>query len=198
MSLVVKTPMVLAAHVHGVAAAFGVTLVEDPALAPEQAGAIPRPGMVPAGVGPEGVVVARPVTDETSYAVVLHELGHVIAPSGQLGLELECRRRGGTPTTARDWALLVVEEEAAWEWAKHDALDWTPAMESVCQYALSTYRAGARKAAAARSEAERRAAEGRAAACREREALAGFTVSEGHGMDEAVRRLQDARTRGPR
>lgn len=198
MGVQVKGAMTLSAHVHGLAAAFGVKLIEDPALAPETAGAIPRPWMVPVDVGPEGLVVARPVTDETSYAVVLHELGHVSAPSGQLGPELEFRRVGGPPTTARDWALLVTEEEAAWEWARHYALDWTPAMESVCQYSLSTYRAGARKAAAARIEAERRAAEGSAAECREREAVAGFTVSEGHGMDEAVRRLQDARKRGTR
>jgi hypothetical protein len=31
------------------------------------------------------------------------------------------------------------EEEAAWSWARHHALEWTAVMESVAEWALSTY-----------------------------------------------------------
>ena len=105
-------------HVLDLARAFDVRVVESDAIVHEAAAAAPR----------ERVVVCTPITDETLYAVALHELGHVLAPAGWLpGVE-------GNPLRIK-----VAEEEAAWEWARHYALEWTDAMEQVATWALSTY-----------------------------------------------------------
>lgn len=108
-------------HVHDLAAAFDCRVIESDQLRPDEALGIQR----------FRIVLCRPVTDETSYAVALHELGHLVAPLGVVRHVV----RGDHGN------LLRIEEEAAWEWARHYALDWTPLMESVSRWAESTYAA---------------------------------------------------------
>jgi hypothetical protein len=109
----------LQAHARDLAVAFDVRLIEDARIRPEEALGIPV----------RRLVIAHPVVDDTTYAVVLHELGHLAAPSGILRHAVSGDRGN----------LQRVEEAAAWAWARHYALDWTPAMEAVAQYAEGTY-----------------------------------------------------------
>lgn len=87
-------------------------------------------------------VVGRPVADETSYAVVLHELGHILSPLGRIKSKVPVAK-GWDATHPRERhrqaGLLLDQEYAAWEWAEYNALCWTPAMEQVKLYALGTY-----------------------------------------------------------
>lgn len=78
------------------------------------------------------IVFVKPITDETLYAVAMHELGHCIAPNGNI--------QG--PDRPR---LKVLMETVAWEWAEHHALDWTIAMQHVKAFALGTYVEGQRR-----------------------------------------------------
>lgn len=104
----------LQAHAREVARTFKVRLCES-AIAPDEAYAIVA----------IRTVVCAPITDETTYAVALHELGHVVAPNGSLPGQ----------------ALTRVEEEAAWNWARHIALEWTEVMDHVARWAEGTYAA---------------------------------------------------------
>jgi hypothetical protein len=112
-------PAELAQHVRGLGAAFAVRIIEDSQLKPEDAGAS----------AVHRTIVCAPVTDETTYAVALHELGHVVAPLGAIPGNESRGSRGLT----RD------EEHAAWEWARHYALVWTAAMESVARFSEASY-----------------------------------------------------------
>jgi hypothetical protein len=113
----------LRAHAHDLAKAFDVRLVDTAIMRPEEALSIPA----------RRLVVMSEIVDETTYAVALHEIGHLVAPLGALphttGL-----------TAARSNGIVLLEEESAWAWAQHYALDWTPAMEQVKEWALSSYR----------------------------------------------------------
>jgi len=112
------TPLDLQRHAYELAAGFDVLLIENPNLKPEEA----------FGVPPERAVVCAPIVDETTYAVALHEIGHVASPTGFV-------RDPKAPTLS----ALHLEEDSAWEWAQHYALDWTPAMEAVKSWARATY-----------------------------------------------------------
>src|SRR4051812_15325989 len=104
-----------ARHAHAIAAAFGVEIIEhDDQL--QIAGANPI----------LGVVVCARIVGETSYAVAMHEMGHHLAPLGFLPLE-QIRAE----SVRAKLGLVVVTEEAAWEWAEHYAIDWTVAMQQV-------------------------------------------------------------------
>ena len=101
-------------HVYELAAAFEVRVVETD-LPPDRAAAEPN----------LRVVVVGRIVDETTYAVALHELGHVVDANGQ------------------QHTHQLLAEESAWAWARYVALDWTDSMTSVEQYALGTYHAAA-------------------------------------------------------
>jgi hypothetical protein len=120
LKTLVRDPRQYTRHVHGLAGAFNVSLLELD-VPPEMAGAKVA----------ERQVLCRPVVDETSYAVAMHELGHILAPSGALRV---------ATGDADNWELKMAEEEAAWEWAEHYVLDWTPAMEQVKALSLGSYR----------------------------------------------------------
>lgn len=118
-------------HAHELARAFGVHLIEEARLKPEEAAAVPH----------LRAVVVSPIIDETTYAVALHEIGHVASPTGYLRVvketdnAVEVRQLvSGSHADAQR-----AEEDAAWEWAQHYALDWTPAMEAVKAYGRGTY-----------------------------------------------------------
>jgi hypothetical protein len=113
------TPAQLRAHAHELARAFTVRLIETD-IAPEAAFAAPI----------DRVAVVGRIVDDTTYAVALHELGHLLAPMGSL------HTVAGNPGNLRR-----LEEDAAWAWARHYALDWTPAMEAVATWAEGTYAA---------------------------------------------------------
>jgi hypothetical protein len=103
-------------HIRALAKAFNVRLVETDVLSAEEALALPHLRLV----------LLAPVREECGYAVALHELGHLAHPSGALPIR---------QTRAVRWD----QEEAAWEWARHYALEWTPAMNQVAEWAQSTY-----------------------------------------------------------
>jgi hypothetical protein len=106
-------------HAHDLARAFKARVIESAQLQPHEAFAAPHLRLV----------VAAAIVDTTTYAVVLHELGHLAAPTGALP--------AGTGGDRR--ALTRVEEDAAWTWARHYALVWTPEMEVVATWAEGTY-----------------------------------------------------------
>lgn len=114
------TPARLQTHARELSRAFNVRLVESDQMRPHEAIALPHLRLV----------LAAPVTEETTYAVVLHEVGHLVSATGFV--------RGGAVDGAAI-NLVWLEEVSAWEWAKHYALDWSPAMEAVKAYALGTY-----------------------------------------------------------
>lgn len=103
-------------HAHDLAKAFQVNLVEAAQLArtPEEALAIP--------MGRTAIVA--PITDESTYCIALHEMGHLVSPFGALH---------GSGNLTRE------AEDAAWAWAKHYALEWTPFMEQVATWARASY-----------------------------------------------------------
>ena len=108
-------------HAHDLARAFTARVIESDQLRPEEAFAASHLRLV----------VVAPIVDTTTYAVVLHELGHLAAPTGSLPTGVGADRR----------ALTRVEEDAAWTWARHYALIWTPEMEAVATWAEGTYHA---------------------------------------------------------
>lgn len=109
------------AHAQALAAAFGVRLIESDKLAPHEGVALPE----------WRVVLVRSISDESSYAVALHELGHLCAPLGILAAG-----EGGPNDPAR---IAKLQEANAWEWARHFALEWTELMEHVARWAEDTY-----------------------------------------------------------
>lgn len=116
-----KTATELQAHARALAAAFDIRLIEAPALKPEEALALSR----------WRVALCHPVIDDTTYAVALHEMGHLASPTGVLR----------TVATGDQSRLMRDEEDAAWAWARHYALVWTPAMQAVAAWAEGTYAA---------------------------------------------------------
>lgn len=85
-------------------------------------------------------VAIAPVRDETTYAVDLHELGHCLSPLGMLNDQGSKQMRLTNQfSTIRDVRLLMMSERAAWEWAHHYALDWTPAMTQVEHWSIAEY-----------------------------------------------------------
>jgi hypothetical protein len=60
------------------------------------------------------------VTSARRYAVALHEIGHIL---GRHQLS----------------EVVLVRERWAWEWAKRNALEWTPAMQRHADWCLKYY-----------------------------------------------------------
>jgi hypothetical protein len=124
-------------HIHALAQAFDVHVVET-SIAPHEAFAgsgrvfHPHPATAdPAEriiVGCERLIVVGRIHEETTYLVALHELGHHLAALGKL------HGQRGDPANLRR-----IEEDAAWEWAKHYALEWTPVMAQVATLARASY-----------------------------------------------------------
>jgi len=114
----------LVRHVYELAAAFNVRLIEVEDAQPEQAFAAPL----------RRTIVVSPIIDETIYAVALHELGHVLSPLGSLH---DAKRGADSAQAAHNYTL--AEEHAAWDWARHYALDWTAPMQAVRDWAIGTY-----------------------------------------------------------
>lgn len=141
--MLVMNPSQYADHARELAAAFHVELFESDEAAPESARAAQialQPGHDPIAKA----VFVRTIFDETTYAVALHELGHCLSPMGARPLA----KQGLSPDMVEFWNVTISEEEAAWDWAQHYALEWTGPMQGVKDWALQTYRADRDKAVA--------------------------------------------------
>jgi hypothetical protein len=111
-------------HVYGLAAANNIKVNELPI----------EWGDASANSLTREVNVPRLDYDE-AYAAALHELGHLIAPGGNL------RDGSVRPQSAiQSLGYTLHEEATAWDWAKATALAWTPAMQKVLTEAFETYR----------------------------------------------------------
>lgn len=116
----------LAEHVRALASTFKIKLVEDPTFDYVDGQAVrlvfndEKGRRAPADTDLNGVVV-RPVIDEASYAIALHELGH---HCGTVDIAVQNK---------------LDKELAAWEWAEYISLDWTVTMQQVKQHGLGTY-----------------------------------------------------------
>lgn len=139
----IPTPNELRQHVIDLSKAFHIELLQLPGMPYEAAVAAQLSFFGKEGEGARGLkveknlnfVLCRPVVDESTYAVAMHEFGHVLHPTGRLQ----------TPGQPPNWMLRLQEEESAWEWAEMNALDWSPTMEHVKEFAVSTYRATHRR-----------------------------------------------------
>lgn len=133
-------------HVEQLSKAFDIGMVFDDTLTREKAAALRvNKNRITefdrwAGIR-EKMVHTRPIMEETSYAVAMHEIGHHLAPNGYCLLTRP--PMGCHPRKVFEWAAAkLVAEEAAWEWAQYyieQRFYWTPAMEQVKQYAFETY-----------------------------------------------------------
>lgn len=74
------------------------------------------------------------IVDETTYAVAMHEIGHLVAKGGIIEAVLNL-----ADTNPLKHILKIQEEFAAWEWARAHACEWTIAMENTQQWAFNTY-----------------------------------------------------------
>jgi hypothetical protein len=118
MTRIPDTPE-LQQHAQALATAFGLRLIETPQLRPDEAFALPHLKLA----------LVSTIVDDTTYAVALHELGHLAAPTGAIRGAVEGDRA----------SLQRVEEDAAWAWARHYALHWTDVMDRVARWAEGTY-----------------------------------------------------------
>lgn len=130
----IPTSSELAQHVRDLCKAFNVKLLELPGYPYEEAAAAQLAFFdEKTGVQTKesiDLVVCAPVGDESTYAVAMHELGHTLHPTGRL-------QEFNKP---KNWMLVLVEEESAWEWAEVNGLDWSPTMCQVRDWALVEYR----------------------------------------------------------
>ena len=138
-------------HIMALAKAFGIDVDVDDEMRPDGASANLSAArhMLTGHRMPEydrKMIRIYPVIDETTYAAALHELGHLCSPTGMLSHEQsESMQRYRQPVTLRDVRLTLVMEDAAWTWAKHYALEWTPLMQHTAQMNLETYLREARR-----------------------------------------------------
>lgn len=139
-----KLPTVeeLAAHAREIAKAFKIELIEDNNLCAAPENAVVLHLRKPNSPEFHHAAFVRVLVDETAYAVALHEMGHCVAPLGNI------------PGAEHNIELSLMQEHAAWQWAESISLDWTPAMQQVRDYALGSYEkhAIAQRAQAVRSE----------------------------------------------
>lgn len=81
------------------------------------------------------------INGPVSYAIALHELGHLLDPMGSLqraNYATIFNRKTGL-RTPWDNDLYILEEAFAWEWAMKNALTWTPSMSRTARWGFETY-----------------------------------------------------------
>lgn len=111
-------------HLETLCIVHGVSLHIDPTLRREHCFAAPD----------LRAVVTPPVEDDTQYAAVLHEFGHICHDKPR---PASLRQEVLTERHAMD---RLEEEDHAWEWARQHAQEWTPGMAHVHAWARETYR----------------------------------------------------------
>lgn len=91
---------------------------------------------------------AVPVKDvDGAYAITLHEMGHVVTGEVYGPDEYSVNWLIGAGLVIReDTERALRMEQAAWNWAQHHALVWTPEMTRMREFGLNTYRQGAVRA----------------------------------------------------
>lgn len=75
------------------------------------------------------IVAIAEITEETSYIIALHEMGHIAGPGGFIR----------THANTESFTAKLHEEQCAWAWAEHYSLIWTVAMEQVKAFGLKSY-----------------------------------------------------------
>jgi len=139
-------------HVSMLSKAFDIAVIYDPRLNRDVAAAVllneERFTLIHKAMGLQRrAVCVPPIDDVTSYTVVMHEMGHHLAPNGFCMMPQPAP--GSHPRVTFEWlAAKLVAEEAAWEWARYyieQVFDWTTAMEQTKQYSLQTYVDGRRR-----------------------------------------------------
>ena len=80
-------------------------------------------------------VILPTIADDTSYAIALHEIGHIVAKNGH-GISKGMSGDLSDPMYVYD---LLTEEFAAWAWARAQAIDWTVGMEQTEKLAIMSY-----------------------------------------------------------
>lgn len=81
-------------------------------------------------------IVVAEINNDTSYALALHEMGHVVSPDGHGKSHGLCRKCCQDPMYMYD---LLTEEFAAWAWAREQAIEWTVGMEQTEKYCIMSY-----------------------------------------------------------
>lgn len=133
MTFKVHSAEELRGHALELARAFGISCQEVDGMPVDQAALV------------WGVAFFPPIVSDETYVVALHEMGHRAAALGN-----------GLVRDHGDINMMVVQEEAAWDWAYEKATQfgvWTAAMEAVRAGALETYHKEQREALAARAAA---------------------------------------------
>jgi hypothetical protein len=124
-------------HARALAVQHGVVLRQDIEMGITGASAT-------LGLNAEGQLVrvadTPVVLDELSYSAALHEIGHLVAPSGVP----EGGAKDGKPKTLREFLVAVEAEKVAWQWARENALYWTPEMEVFSRHMFRSYTEGLR------------------------------------------------------
>jgi len=138
--MTLATSNTLAQHIRDLAAAFKIHLQEVPEMPPDLGISGQLVSQRPFHERDSAIIIA-PVTDETTYAVALHEIGHCLHPLGRVHhIQGSTRfRRTGQYSTLEDVRLLLLAERSAWEWARQHALEWTPVMDYVEQLSTDSY-----------------------------------------------------------
>jgi hypothetical protein len=80
-------------------------------------------------------ITVPPVCDERSYAILLHELGHVASPDGD--------SRQYRHVVIGSSLIAIGGETGAWTWAVSHATRWTRDMQDVLSQSLDSYRSHA-------------------------------------------------------
>jgi hypothetical protein len=78
-----------------------------------------------------GTIRIPPIRSEAAYAVALHEIGHI-----------RCQHLDKEAVGAEEVACEILTcERRAWEWARDNALIWTPTMERAAEAGIGHYEA---------------------------------------------------------
>src|SRR5688572_11253276 len=102
-------------HALALAKQHNVRMVMDSTMPPFSARALV----------PLRLVEHAPIVCDRSYIEAMHEMGHIVHPQGAREAELQkALAPDGSMTTAA-MTIVVEREEAAWSWARANALEWT-------------------------------------------------------------------------
>ena len=125
------TKWVMQQHAQSLADRHNIELFIDPKMNPMESSVSLRSS------DQKMVVVIAGVWDEVTYAVALHEMGHIAAPRAAQLIELaDAERRRDVH---RFISIKREEEEMAWTWARVNAVQWTPMMQAVMDMGLQSY-----------------------------------------------------------
>lgn len=120
--------MDLRQHAHQLAQKHDIALMENERLPKHYA-------LASESMLGERAIFMSKITEECTYAVALHEMGHI------------ARRKKFEPgmnflvasQSIHGMIELITEEKAAWAWAREHALVWTIGMDCVERFALQSY-----------------------------------------------------------